>query len=355
MRISTSFPTQSYDYRRGSFMPVLSYVHQLFNADQCHAYIHTLRWKDRPLQCPRCQSLNVGPWGAYHYQPGLQRYRCKEKGCKRTFNDLTGTLLDGSKRSLAHWMLATFLLCLSCSSRRIAREVGVHVRTSYRWCWWLRNAALSYEMERQLEGTVEADELYHTAGHKGQAKQGGTKSLGRKPRGRRKKREPGRGHYDKDRPAIIAWISRQGGVIVQATRDFSVKTVQKAADLAIQAGSRLYTDSASSYRLITGYAHDSVNHTKKEYARGDVHENRAECLFSLLKPYLRVFRGVSKTNLPGYVGFFQFLRNFYQLTAFEQAEMMLYAALDPASASQARKGDFVRCLDHFNLLQSPIN
>jgi hypothetical protein len=39
-------------------MPVLSYVHQLFNADQCQAYIHTLRWKDRPLQCPRCQSLN---------------------------------------------------------------------------------------------------------------------------------------------------------------------------------------------------------------------------------------------------------------------------------------------------------
>ena len=37
-----------------------------------------------------------------------------------------------------------------------------------------------------------------------------------------------------------------------------------------------------------------------------LHENRAECLFSLLKPYLRVFRGVSKYNLPGYVGFFQF-------------------------------------------------
>ena len=154
-------------------------------------------------------------------------------------------------------------------------------------------------MERQLAGTVEAEELYHTAGHKGQAKQGGTTSLGRKPRGRRKQREPGRGHDDKDRPAIIAWISRQGGVIVQATRDFTVKTVQKAADLAMQAGSKLYTDSASSYRLITGYAHDSVNHTKKEYARGDVHENRAECLFSLLKPDLRVFRGLSKTHLPG--------------------------------------------------------
>src|SRR5215467_13942974 len=116
-----------------------------------------------------------------------------------------------------------------------------------------------------------------------------------------------------------------------------------------------YTDSASSYRAVKGYVHAFVNHTKKEYARGDVHENRAECLFSLLKPYLHVFRGVSKTNLSGYVGFFQFLRNFRQLTACEQAEMIVYAALDPAVASRARRGDFVRCLDHFDLLQTARN
>ena len=166
-----------------------------------------------------------------------------------------------------------------------------------------------------MAGTVEADDLYHTAGQKGQAKHGGKKHLGRRARGRCKKREPGRGHDDKDRPAIIAWVSRQGTVVIQATKDITVKTVQKAADLAVQAGSRLYTDSASSYRELKGYMHDFVNHTQKEYARGDVHENRAECLFSLLKPYLRVFRGISKTNLPGYVGFLQFLRNFHQLTA----------------------------------------
>jgi transposase-like protein len=143
--------------------------------------------------------------------------------------------------------------------------------------------------------------------------------------------------------------------VVQATRDFTVKTVQKAADIAMQMGSRLYTDSASSYRALKGYVHDFVSHTQKEYARGDVHENRAECLFSLLKPYLRMFRGISKTNLPGYLGFFQFLRNFRQLTACEQAKMILYAALDPAVASRARTGDFVRCLDHFDLLQTARN
>ena len=140
-------------------MSMVSHLHQLFNAETCQSYIHTLRWKERPLQCPHCQSHHVGPWGTYHYQPGLKRYRCQEKGCKRTFNDLTGTLLDGSKRSVMHWMLATFLLCLSCSSRCIAREVGVHVRTSYRWCWWLRNAALSYEIGRKVAGTVKADDM----------------------------------------------------------------------------------------------------------------------------------------------------------------------------------------------------
>jgi hypothetical protein len=206
-----------------------------------------------------------------------------------------------------------------------------------------------------LEGTVEADELYHTAGNKGQAKRGGKKALGRQPRGRRKKREPGRGHYDKDRPAIIAWVSRQGAVVIQATRDFTVKTVQKAADLAVQASSRLYTDSASSYRALTGYVHEFVNHTKKEYARGEVHENRAECLFSFLKPYLRVFRGLSKYNLPGYVGFFQFLWNVRHQNACEQAELILQAALDPAIARRARRGEFVKCLDHFDLLQTARN
>jgi hypothetical protein len=119
----------------------------------------------------------------------------------------------------------------------------------------------------------------------------------------------------------------------------------------VQAGSRLYTDSASSYRAVQGYVHAFVNHTKKEYARGDVHENRAECLFSLLKPYLRVFRGISKTNLPGYVGFFQFLRNFRQQNAFEEAELILQAALDPTIARKAKKGELVTRFDHFDLLQ----
>ena len=288
-------------------MPVLSHLHQLFNAEQCQTYIHTLRWKERPLQCPRCQSHHIGRGACTNIAPGANA-----TGAIAVSGRSTTLLIPCASEPAIAGVLDP--RHLSVVSRLFVpahcREVGVHIRTSYRWCWWLRNAALSYEMQRQLEGTVEADDLYHTAGQKGQAKHGGKKALGRRARGRRKKREPGRGHYDKDRPAIIAWVSRQGAVVIQATRDFTVKTVQKAADLAVHTGSRLYTDSASSYQALKGYVHEFVNHTKKEYARGDVHENRAECLFSLLKPYLRVFRGVSKFNLPGYVGSFNFCGTF---------------------------------------------
>jgi transposase-like protein len=114
-------------------MPVLSCIHHLFHAELCQTYIHTLQWKERPLQCPRCKSQDIDPWEQYHYRPECKRYRCN--GRQRTFNGLTSTLLHQSRRSCVYRILATFLLCLSCSSRRIARELGVHSRTSYRWCW----------------------------------------------------------------------------------------------------------------------------------------------------------------------------------------------------------------------------
>jgi transposase-like protein len=76
-------------------MSVLAHFHERFNVHMCRAYIHTLRWQDRPLPCPRCQSQNVGLWGDYHYRPGVKRYWCQV--CRRTVNDLTHTLWAQSK------------------------------------------------------------------------------------------------------------------------------------------------------------------------------------------------------------------------------------------------------------------
>jgi hypothetical protein len=64
---------------------------------------------------------------------------------------------------------------------------------------------------------------------------------------------------------------------------------------------------------------------------------------------------VSKGNLPGDIGFFQFLRNFRQHNACEQAELILWAALDPTITHKAKQGEFVTRFDYFDFLQTAIN
>jgi hypothetical protein len=49
------------------------------------------------------------------------------------------------------------------------------------------------------------------------------------------------------------------------------------------------------------------------------------------------------------------VRYFRHQNAFEQAEMILLAALDPTIASRARRGEFVTCFDPFDFLQTAIN
>jgi hypothetical protein len=73
-------------------------------------------------------------------------------------------------------------------------------------------------------------------------------------------------------------------------------------------------------------------------------------LFFLLKLYMLAFRDLSKVTLLGYLSFLQFLQNFQQRNACEQAALISQTALDPAITHRARRGEFTRLLDHFDLL-----
>ncbi len=55
--------------------------------------------------------------------------------------------------------------------------------------------------------------------------------------------------------------------------------------------------------------HHIINHSAKEYADGDNHVNNCENRHSLIRPYLNIFRGISKKKLNTYVKFYQFTFN----------------------------------------------
>jgi len=103
-------------------MPVLSSVHQtLATPNMCQATsIHSGERSSAPMSS--CQSHHMGRWGTYTNDPGANAPGAI--AAKRTFNDLTTTLLHQRQRPLAYWISPPFCCALACSSRRMAREVG---------------------------------------------------------------------------------------------------------------------------------------------------------------------------------------------------------------------------------------
>jgi transposase len=83
-------------------------------------------------------------------------------------------------------------------------------------------------------------------------------------------------------------------------------------------GTKVLTDEYDIYGRLPqwGYAHGTVCHANREYARVDdgdgfheVHVNTIEGFRSLLRSWLRPHRGISRERLPLYLGFFEFVHN----------------------------------------------
>ncbi|MDI6892932.1 MAG: IS1595 family transposase [Actinomycetota bacterium] len=281
----------------GDFMPT---------EERCAEVLRELRWKDG-VRCPRCHSKKVvkyGKWGQY-----CQRYRCDD--CRCYFNDLTGTIFEGSKIDLREFIYAAKRLLEKESMNQISKELG----RTYEAITRVRNLlsdALAKKLVSKLRGEVEIDETYLSAGQKG------TKCAERAPRKRGLKLR-GRGTYDKDKPPIVALVERDGGVVLKVAEELSREFILELLDEHVAKGSTAYTDDFPMYNELKGYEHHKLNrYSKKEYARGNVHINTAEGVFSLLKSWLRMLRGVRKDRLWRSLKLFEFRFNFRSLDPFDR-------------------------------------
>jgi transposase-like protein len=140
-----------------------------------------------------------------------------------------------------------------------------------------------------LSGHVEADETYV-----------GGKMLGR-------------GHAAKmsNKTIVFGAVERGGEIITRVIPDTTSETIEPLVYESVAPGSTISTDDARVYRPLAAlYRHDAVNHSEKEYVRGEVHTNTIEGFWSIMK---RSIRGthvhVSRRHLPKYLGEFEFRWN----------------------------------------------
>jgi len=272
------------------------------------------RWPDGPI-CPKCGS-------AKHYatkKAGV--YRCAAPTCRKDFTVMTGTVMERSHAKLIQWAAAFHLAASSkkgFSAHQLHRELGCQYNTA----WFLHHRVMEAMRRGGLdlppmggggEGkVVEADETYF--GNVPEAKRPKLTTTG-KPFSKNP-------HYAIGRKrTVIALVERGGDV-----RSFSVPTAH--ADVVVDIvrkniarETRLHTDESKLYRVVGREfeAHETVNHSRKEYARGDVTTNTVEGYFSIFKRGMRgVYQHCAEKHLHRYLAEFDFRYNTRKITDMER-------------------------------------
>ena len=139
-------------------------IDNLIDDAKCYQTVRQMRWPDG-VRCAWCQSENVKRRGLHQRQRNRQRYHCN--ACQRDFDDLTGTIFASHHQPLRKWILCLYLLGLNLSNGQIAQELGLDKDDVHRMTVQLRLGVVELKPEPELKGTVECDEVYIVAGHKG--------------------------------------------------------------------------------------------------------------------------------------------------------------------------------------------
>jgi transposase-like protein len=251
------------------------------------AYVEARLWPNGPV-CPFCgEAKRVGRLNGETTRPGL----CKCYACKKPFTVRIGTIFESSHLALHLWLQVIHLMCASkkgISTRQIQRMLVCSMKTA----WFLTHRireAMNTNGSGPMGGegvTLEADETFLG----GQA--------GRKL-----------GRPTVEKKVIFSLVERNGRVRSLHIPNVNDGTLRSALAAHASLQSRFITDERMTYKMYGWYfsSHEYVNHTAKEYVRGDVHTNTVEGYFSVLKRGLKgVYQNVSDAHLQRYLCEFDF-------------------------------------------------
>lgn len=231
------------------------------DATKAREWLESLLWANgRP--CGYCGTLEAST--PISTRPGY--YQCK--ACRKQFTVMVGTVFERSHIPLNKWLMAAFLLSASkkgISAHQAHRMLGITYKSA--WFMWhrLREAMKSGQLP-PLGGegkAVEADETF----------------IGRKDG--QPKRRGGYSHKN----AVLSLVERGG-----AARSFHIdkvgaKEVGEIVAKNVKRETTLMTDEGRHYETVgKQFAdHQTVEHMRGEYARGDAHTNTVEGFYSIFK------------------------------------------------------------------------
>jgi transposase-like protein len=314
-------------------MNLIDVAKQFGTVEACNDFIESMRWPEG-VRCLECDSKRVSK---YQKQEGSRTRKNPKTGaaevkrvparilyvcldCGFQFSATTGTIFNDTHLDLEKWFMAVALM-VNAKKGVSALQMKRDLKVAYKTAWYLNHrirkamGLIEAADEEPLTGTVEVDETY----------------IGGKYDQRRKRQR-----WDKE--PVFGMVSRGGKAktyhVSQITRREIVDKIKDNisinTDLVCTDESNLYDKMPANVQK-----HESVNHSAKEWVRGDVHTCTIDGYWGLLKRgIIGSFHQISIKHLHRYLSEFQFRWNNRET---EKIFVLVIAALVIGSALPYKK------------------
>lgn len=272
-------------------MNLMELLNKFGSEERCREYLEALRFPTG-IYCTRCNSTKISRIVKRN------QFDCDE--CRYQFSATAGTIFHDTKLPLTKWFIAVYLMCESkkgISANQLKRTLNISYKSAWYLCHRIRKAVETNPAEK-LSGTIEVDQT--NIGGKFANMHLGVRL--------EKKKQP---HYGKT--IAVGALERDGKVKLQKVPDQFRDTLHEFIRGQVADGTEnIYTDDWTAYDGIDsiGVKHRKVNHSAKEYVRGDVHTNGIENVWSLFKrSVIGSFHHISEKHLDRYLDEFEFRFN----------------------------------------------
>ncbi len=229
----------------------------------CLSVVAGAKWGSAGPACPRCQSKRLS------FLKTRLMWKCLD--CQKQFSVKVGTIFEDSPIGLDKWLCAMWLLA-NCkngvSSYEIARDLKVTQTTAWFMLQRIRHAMHTGTINK-MTGTIEADESFI----------GGAARFMHAD----KRREKIHGRGPMGKAIVFGLLDRETGKVHTSVVGSRRKHhLHKEIRENVAPGAELHTDALKSYDDLNEYTHKVIDHAEA-YVDGNVHTNRLENFWSLLK------------------------------------------------------------------------